>query len=163
MVNVAGVKSKIDQLSQVVTKTLRQKTTSQIFKPLYSRTPHTLTVTWLDLYCVVSFSTIQKSEWSVWRHHHSIFKTILAAVSLFKLQNTILFRRLHTVRKWAWLIKNDFETWGYALPVKFRLVIHAYDGKRQSLTHSSGQKGLSSKTKFKRRLIFSSVYAFLFS
>ena len=34
----------------------------------YSRLSQILTVTRLDFYCVVSFCTIQKSEWSVWRH-----------------------------------------------------------------------------------------------
>ena len=34
----------------------------------YSRTRHTLTVTWLDFYYVLSFYTIQKSEWLVGRH-----------------------------------------------------------------------------------------------
>ena len=38
---------------------------------LYGRTSHILTATWLDLQCVVSVLTIQKSEWSVWHHRRN--------------------------------------------------------------------------------------------
>ena len=33
-----------------------------------NRTSHIFTVTWLHFYCVVSFYTLQKSEWAGWRH-----------------------------------------------------------------------------------------------
>ena len=33
----------------------------------HSKTSHNLTVTWLDFHCIVSFYTIQKSEWAGWR------------------------------------------------------------------------------------------------
>ena len=35
---------------------------------LHSLISHIWTVTWLDFYCVVSFYTIQTSEWSAWHH-----------------------------------------------------------------------------------------------
>ena len=83
---------------------------------------HIRTATWLDLYCVASFYTIQLSEWSVWRHWKKLSHVTVKIWETRPYHNTSPITKYRAISSLA--IAEYMDTWHIRLSktVMFRIL-----------------------------------------